>query len=194
MPLTEAEYRAALDDFADDPAWRDLPLETINEARARLARPGVTAIDDDTCWRGWEKIAFWARQTLGYVPPMAMTEGGWVPRDRAGSGPDTDIRWPHTTPRMVARRTLEMFNTESPMFALCPWLLGDDSMVSGGYVGWPYDSWTGWAYADRYGFEKPVIDMLANYPPSMDSQLLQAADRLRRAREKIAAARQSLEL
>lgn len=194
VPLTDAEYRAALDDFADDPAWYDLPLEMINDARRRLAHPGLTAIEDDTCWLGWEKVAYWAKQTLGYVPPMAMTEGGWVPRDRAGSGPNTDIRWPHTTPKMVAKKTLEMYNTAAPTFALCPWLLGDDSMVTGGYVGWPYDAWTGWAYAEHYGFEKPVIETLANNPPSPGDPLQEATDKVRLAREKVAAASNLLEL
>lgn len=166
-PLTEDEYRQALDDFADDPAWRDIPLETINEARRRLAHPGKTALDDDTCWRGWEKIQYWSEQAFGFAVPMAMTEGGWVPRDRAGSGADVDIRWPLTTPRMVARKTLEMEAENErlgrPLFALCPWLLADREM--GGADGWPFDAWVGWAYSDRYGLEKPVVRALKQNPP-----------------------------
>ncbi len=177
--LTEERYRAALDDYADDPAWRDLPLEVVNEARRRLVDPGKTAIEDDTCWRGWEKVAHWSQETLGYVVPMAMTEGGWVPRDRAGSGPDIDVRWPQTTPRMVATKTLVMFEAGSPFFALCPWLLADDDM--GGW-GWPFDAWHGWAYEDRYGRMKPVIQALQVEVSATPAGRLQAAqDRLTEA-------------
>ena len=102
-------------------------------------------------------MAHWSQETLGYVVPMAMTEGGWVPRDRAGSGPDVDVRWPQTTPRMVAKKTLAMFEAESPFFALCPWLLAGDDM--GGH-GWPFDVWHGWAYEDKYGRQKPVVRAL----------------------------------
>lgn len=166
-PLTEEEYREALDDYADDPAWRDIPLGTINEARRRLAKPGLTAIQDDTCWRGWEKVRYWSEQAFGFAVPMAMTEGGWVPRDRAGSGSDVDLRWPLTTPKAVARLTLEM-ETENerlgrPLFAHTPWLLADREM--GGADGWPFDAWVGWAYSERYGMEKPVVQALRRNPP-----------------------------
>ena len=179
--LTDEAYRRALDDYAGDPAWRDLPLEAINGARARLVHPGKTAIEDDTCWRGWEKVLHWSRETLGYEVPMALTEGGWVPRDRAGSGPDSDIRWPQTTPRMVARKTLEMFEAESPFFSICPWLLADDDM---GGSGWPFDVWHGWAYEERYGRQKPVIQTLQGNLPDDDTgpDLPVVGDKLRSAR------------
>ncbi len=77
---------------------------------------------------------------------MALTEGGWTPRDRAGSGGDIDIRMPHTTPKMVAKKTLQIYDAPSPFFAICPWLLADDAMLPEGYAGWPYDAWVGWAY------------------------------------------------
>ena len=63
----------------------------------------------------------WSLESFGFVVPMAMTEGGWVPRDRPGSGHNTDIRMPLTTPNMVAKRTLQMYDTPSPFFAICPW-------------------------------------------------------------------------
>ena len=160
--LTEHEYRLLLDDYADDPAWHDLPLDWINEARTRLANPTLTALEDDTCWRGWEKVAHWSNQSFGYVVPMAMTEGGWVPRDRAGSGPDTDVRWPHTTPRQVAVKTLQMFESSSPFFAICPWLVACGGM---GGVGWEDDAWVGGSFMDRYGYEKPVVQVLQDNPP-----------------------------
>jgi hypothetical protein len=162
-PLTEAGYRAALDDYWGDPQWQEEPLATLNARRAALAHPGLTALQDDTCWRGWEKVVYWSQEAFGYVVPMALTEGGWVPRDRAGSGSDIDNRWPHTTPNMVGKKTLQMFDVPSPLFAICPWLLGDDSMIPGG-VGWYYDAWTGWAFADQYGFHKPVVKMLQDNP------------------------------
>jgi hypothetical protein len=163
--LSEKEYARLLDDYAGDPAWREPSLEMINERRGALRSPGLTAIQDGTCWRGWEQVARWSLDSLGYVAPMAMTEGGWVPRDRPGTGQNTDVRVPHTTPRMVATKTLQMYEAPSPFFALCPWLLADDAMVAGGYVGWPFDSWVGWAYTERYGSEKPVVTLLKRTPP-----------------------------
>ncbi len=182
--LSEEAYREALDDYADDPAWSDVPLDAMNQARAALASPGKTAIEDDTCWRGWEKVAYWSQQTLGYIVPMAMTEGGWVPRDRAGSGTDSDIRWPQTTPRMVAQKTLAMFEADSPFFAICPWLLADEDMGGGG---WPFDAWHGWAYDDLYGRQKPVIKTLQENPPGVRTtpDLTAVADKLRGARGRL---------
>ena len=159
--LTEEAYKRMLDDFQDDPAWFDAPVELLNAQRQEWADSTRTAIQDDTCWRGWEKIVDWALESLGYIPPMAMTEGGWTPRDRAGTGP-VDIRWPHTTPRMVAKKTLHMYDVPSPFFAICPWLLADDDM---GGTGWPFDAWHGWAYSEKYGRMKPVITTLKQVPP-----------------------------
>lgn len=160
--LAEAEYRAALDDYADDPAWRDIPLDVINKARRDQANPYLTALDDDVCWNAWQKVDHYASITLGHSVPMAMTEGGWQPRDRAGSGPDCDLRWPLTTPRKVAEKTVAMFQSDAPLFAQCPWLLACGDM---GGSGWEYDSWVTWAYADKYGREKPVVQALQQTPP-----------------------------
>jgi hypothetical protein len=160
--LTEEAYDRLLDDYADDPRWREEPLELLNQKRVELQRANLTPIDDDTCWRGWEKVVHWSLETFGYVVPMAMTEGGWVPRDRPGTGPDTDIRMPHTTPRMVAKKTIQMYETPSPFFAICPWLLADEDM---GGSGWPFDAWHGWAYRDKYGIKKPVITALLELAP-----------------------------
>jgi hypothetical protein len=162
-PLTMEEYREALDDYADDPAWNEGEhvLALMNAQRVAWADPNLTPLADDTCWRGWEKVLHWSRETFGFEVQMAMTEGGWVPRDRAGSNP-TDIRWPYTTPNMVATKTLAMFEADSPIFAICPWLLADEDM---GGSGWPFDAWHGWAYADKYGRQKPVIGTLQENPP-----------------------------
>jgi hypothetical protein len=156
-PLSEEAYRRLLDDFARDPRWREEPLDLINQRRVELKAPGLSPVADDTCWRGWEKVVHWSRQSFGYVVPMAMTEGGWVPRDRPGSGPGIDVRMPHTTPKMVAKKTLQIYDTPSPFFAICPWLLADEDM---GGTGWPFDAWHGWAYNEKYGVEKPVVAVL----------------------------------
>ena len=162
-PLTMEEYRAALDDYADDPAWNEGPyvLELMNQQRAEWANPDLTPVMDDTCWAGWERVRQYSQDYFGLVVQMALTEGGWVPRDRAGSNPQ-DIRWPYTTPKMVATKTLEMFQADSPLLFQCPWLLADEDM---GGVGWPFDCWVGWAYTDKYGREKPVVQVLQDNPP-----------------------------
>jgi hypothetical protein len=156
--LTEESYRRLLDDFADDRTWWEEPIELLNQRRTELQSASLTALHDDTCWRAWEKIVHWSQESFGYVVPMAMTEGGWTPRDRPGTGPNTDIRMPHTTPKMVAKKTLQMFDLPSPFFALCPWLLADRDM--GGGDGWAFDAWHGWAYNELYGSKKPVITTL----------------------------------
>ena len=160
--LTEESYQRLLDDYASDRTWREEPIELLNQRRSELQSATPTALEDDTCWRGWEKIAHWSLDTFGYTVPMAMTEGGWVPRDRPGTGHNTDIRMPHTTPKMVAKKTLQMFDTPSPFFAICPWLLADEDM---GGIGWPFDAWHGWAYSGKYGRKKPVITALQQTPP-----------------------------
>ncbi len=161
-PLTEEAYRRMLDDYADDPAWYDAPVELLNRQRRDWADPNLTAVADPVCWRGWDQIVHFSLETLGYVVPMALTEGGWVPRDRAGSGSDIDYRNPYTTPNMVAKKTLQMYDMPSPFFAICPWLLADEDL---GGSGWPFDAWVGWAYSDKYGREKPVVDALKAVPP-----------------------------
>ena len=162
-PLAMDQYQAALDDFADDPAWMEGEhvLGLMNQQRAAWADPDKTPLEDDTCWRGWEKVLHWSRLTFGFEVQIAMTEGGWTPRDRAGSNP-VDIRWPYTTPRMVAQKTLQMYDWDSPLFAICPWLLASEDM---GGSGWPFDAWVGWAFSDKYGSQKPVIKLLQDNPP-----------------------------
>ena len=186
-PLTEQRRDWALDDYADDPAWTDPPLDIVNEQRRRWATPGKTILHDDTCWWAWKKVDHYARETLGHSVPMAVVEGGFVPRDRAGTGPNTDYRWPHTTPRMVARKTLAMFEEDSPLFAICPWLVADEEM---GHGGWPFDAWYGWAYSHKYGFRKPVIQMLIDNPPAVQGPT--AMDKIVEARALLAQAWEGL--
>ncbi len=181
VPLTMEEYRAALDDYADDPAWNEGPgvLELMNVQRRVWANPLANALDDDTCFNGWMRVAAWSEEALGFVAPMAMTEGGWVPRDRAGSGDLVDIRWPMMTPRQVAERTVAMFGSSTPMFALTPWLLASQDM---GASGWPDDCWVGYAYSDRYGREKPVVAALRETAAApVENPHPSTADRVRQA-------------
>lgn len=160
--LSGAEYFAELDDFADDPVWWDPPLDVLNAERTRLADPDKTALDDDTCWRGWEKVEYWMDLDLGFRIPHLMTEGGWTPRARAGSSDDVELRYTLPTPRVVAERTLAMYQADSPLLAICPWLLANQWL---GGAGWYDDEWAGGAYSDLYGFEKPVITRLRANPP-----------------------------
>lgn len=199
--LTDADIAAYLDDFAEDRSWQEETAAQINRLRfdQRWLRPGLTALEDDTCWRGWELVAHRSLESFGYVVPMAMTEGGWVPRDRAGSGNDIDCRLPHTTPRMVARRTLEMFQAvegdsiellysgetiPNPFFAVCPWLLADEDM---GGSGWPFDAWHGWAFEERYGRLKPVGQALIASQPGETPQPGPDMDALKASLRSIAA-------
>jgi len=163
--LTEEEYNSALGIYRNDPRWKDLPPDAINKQRTQWANPNLTALEDGVCWRGWEKVAYYSTESLGFVVPMFMTEGGWQPRDRAGKHPNIDIRWPLTTPEMVGERTLEMFNTPSPLIAQCPWLLGCRWM---GGIGWEDDAWAGGSFTEEYGFEKPVIQVLRDNPPQYE--------------------------
>ncbi len=196
VTLTMEEYRRLLDDYADDPQWNEGPsvLAQINAQRRAWARPGQTALDDDTCFRGYEKVLAWSRASFGFEVPLAMTEGGWTPRDRPGSGNAVDIRWPMTTPKMVAAKTLAMYEADTPMFALTPWILASDDM---GASGWPDDCWVGYAFSDRYGREKPVVRALqANAPeaaPGLSAPARIAAARDRLAGLDLAGARQALE-
>ena len=58
-PLTMDEYRAALDDYADDPAWNEGPgvLALMNKQRRAWANPNASPLTDDTCFQGWVKVA-----------------------------------------------------------------------------------------------------------------------------------------
>jgi len=187
-PITMEEYRAALDDYADDANWNEAIrdpgiINKINKQRRDWANPEKTVFQDQTCWHGWQVVVYYSHQTLGYVVPMAMLEGGFVPRDRPGSGGETtDIRWPYTTPKMVAKKTLAMYQEDTPFIAICPWLLACKEM---GGSGWEDDSWVGGSFSDKYGLEKPVVKLLHDNPPG---QRASRAELVRRARDKLDAA------
>jgi hypothetical protein len=170
-PMTPEEYDASLDDFAADPMWRDPPLDVLNQARAEQADPDLTPLQDDTCWRGWEKVEWWMGRDLGFRIPHLMGEGGWTPKARAGSGGDFELRYTLPTPRRVAERTLAMYQEPSPLFAICPWLLASEHL---GGSGWYDDAWCGGAFYDLYGFEKPVVQTLRANPPEPEPDLVRA--------------------
>jgi hypothetical protein len=160
---TQEEVDEALDDYAGDPAWDSPPWTWMNTQRQQWKHPGKTILDDATCWWSWKRVDHYARETFGKGVPMAVVEGGFVPRDRPGTGLNTDYRWARTTPNMVAEKTLAMFQEDTPLMAICPWLLADEDL---GHGGWPFDAWHGWAYYDKYGSRKPVIQTLIDNPPA----------------------------
>jgi hypothetical protein len=222
-PLTVEAYRAMLDDFwlhrdwmevwvqkrdangnpmwnedgtpvCDEPLTIQMSLDRINEARAGQVDPGRNAVGDDVCWRGYERVIAYAVDALGYVPPMCVGEGGWTPRDRPGSGAELDWRMPYTTLKAVAKKTVQALDEWSPFFAICPWLLGDDSMVTAGFVGWPHDAWVGWAWTPMYEYEKPVMTALRerNAQPEPGPDIQAAIAALRAADAQAIAAQQQI--
>jgi len=163
LQWTEDDLKEALGPWYDDPGYNDVPLELMNRKRREQMDPCLTAIDDDTCWRGFEKVEYWMLLNFGKVLPMALTEGGWTPGARAGGGPNSELRYPKPTPDTVAKYTSQMFSEHTPMLFQCPWLLADGDMA-GGDQGWPYDAWHGWTFPETGTPDcprcKPVIRAL----------------------------------
>lgn len=168
--MTMEEYQAGLDDFAHDLTWHSPPLAELNAARLEKANPDLKAWrderfpnegdnqGDDVCWRGWEQVQYWMDRDLGRRIPHCMTEGGTTPRARAGSRPeDIDKRYLLPTPKAVAKATVEMHTTESPLFAICSWLWA--SVWLDGSQGWEDDAWNGGSWM-QYGFTKPVVEAM----------------------------------
>ena len=164
-PLSIEEYHRDLDDYWNDIVWNEggYVLGLMNQQRREWANPNASPLEDDTCWLGWMKTMWYADQAFGFQVEMALTEGGWVPRDRAGGGDHPiDIRWPYTTPKMVAKKTLAAYESNSPFFAICPWILASSHM---GAVGWEFDCWVTDAYQPKYGPLLPVVKMLQDNAP-----------------------------
>lgn len=171
IPLTEAEWQQALDDFWGNPDWMQPPLEVMNAQRLakKEANPVLWGQDQNgrwysdytACWLAWKLVEYHARQILGFVPPLAVTEGGWVPRDRAGSGGDIDDRWALTTPKAVARQTVGLYE-DSNFFAICLWLYACAFMGGSGFED---AAWWGWAWWLIYGEYAPVVQALIDNPP-----------------------------
>jgi len=192
-PLTQAEYLALLDDFADPetyPDWHIPPLDELNAEReakknANL-RPDIPKAQggDPVCFNGWMMAEKFMADCLGYYVPHAMTEGGYTPKAIAGTTPETfEKRYLKPTWHQVAARTVEMFGRpDVPMFALCPWLLASTYLGGGG---WEEDAWFGggggWLL---YGFKKPVATALegGQQPPcDVEQALANAQQALGRA-------------
>lgn len=161
--ITDAEWRAALDDFVDHPHFNSKTVAMINACRDTWPNP-ATVWDDPTCFGAWRVIRDAARRWFGCEIAMCMTEGGWTPRDNA----HRDDRYPYTTPKQVGRYTLDVFNAaDHGLYAITPWVIN-------GEPGWYTESWIGGAYAETvdrdtgraYGYEKPVVRMLEADTPT----------------------------
>lgn len=159
--LTERDLVDWFGPFYDDKGLNDVPLEVVNYARTTGKRPGLTAIEDDTCWRGWELAAERMKQVFGKTVLMCQTEGGWTPGAIAGGGSNRDLAHLRPTPDTVAEYTIAALRTETPLLFQASWLLGDS--VLGGSGGWDMDAWcTGWWRhgGPRYWYYMPIIDAL----------------------------------
>jgi hypothetical protein len=174
--MSQEQYDDALHPFQDDPNWQDPPLSVLNAEREAKKNPTLQAWGefnvDTTCWRGWEQVEYWMQRDLGFSIPHFMTEGGVTPKARAGSTQeDMERRYTLPTPLTVARDTLAMFNVpDSPFTGCCPWLLA--SVHLGGSNAWEDDAWCGGSWFAEYGFEKPVVQTLADNPPGQTDPVL----------------------
>jgi len=172
IQMTLAEYNAGLDDFADVADWRDPPLPILNAARREYANANLTAIDDPTCWMGWQKIEYWMDRDLGFRIPMFMGEGGTTPKARAGSGHNNELRYLLPTPIRVGDWTSEIYHwnqlpnrpAKHNLFALTAWL-----GMRAGFPGWGSDPWWGSDYSVFYGYEMPVVQVLRDNPPQSNA-------------------------
>lgn len=176
-PLTETGYRVALDDFWDVPGFRDFTLGQINEQRKLLANRYKTFLDDTTCFGAWRNVYYEFERLHGFRPVTCMNEGGWVPKDRPGSGENVDYRWPMTTPKMVARLTVESLKVDHGMFALTPWISygwSDNGWYNNGSFSDVTDSDTG----KPYGPEMPVIAALKNLMLNPADELVSIASEI----------------
>lgn len=156
--ITQAEWESALDDFVNDPTFRDIYPDMINAQRSewRDSKEVATFTNCFNVWKAVDQMAWDILDISSLV--VCMTEGGWTPRDN----PWQDCRYPRTTPKQVAKKTLEVFKaTDHGMFAMTPWIWN-------GEPGWYTESWFGGAYMDvvdrdtglPYGIEKPVVKAL----------------------------------
>jgi len=174
--LTEQDLMDWFGPFYDDRGLNDVPLWQVNHARINGVQPGLTPLQDPTCWRGWEQVADWMMRHFGRPLLMCLTEGGWTPGAVAGSGTDRDLRFPRPTPDTVARYTLDIMQAETPMLFQAPWLLGDS--VLGGSGGWDMDAWcTGWWRhgGPEYWYYMPVVRALQQHPPDVNPAAVRVA-------------------
>ena len=85
----------------DGDAWEGWSLERLNQFRIERSNPGATAVDDPTCWRGYERYDALIRRQIGRSLPILATENGFVVGERQ------DKRYPATTPQLHGVQTLE---------------------------------------------------------------------------------------
>jgi len=159
--LTEDDLKEWFGPFYNDRGLNDVPVEMVNEARQNGKQPGLTALDDTTCWRGWEEVQHWMIKHFGKTLLMCETEGGWTPGAIAGSGNNRDLRFLRPTPDHVAEWTMYSFQANTPLLFQCHWILGDS--VLGGSGGWDMDAWcTGWWRhgGPEYWYYMPVVKAL----------------------------------
>jgi hypothetical protein len=143
----------------------------------------LTAIEDDTCWRGWERVVQQMTTHFGRPLLLCETEGGWTPGAVAGTGANRDLRFLRPTPDQVGEWTLASYQAEIPVLFQCHWLLGDS--VLGGAGGWDMDAWcTGWWRhgGPDYWFYMPAVRACIDHPPGPPQD---AAVKVREARDRI---------
>lgn len=161
LPLiTEQELRDWFGPFYGDYGFNDFSASAINAARKTLAQPGLTAVEDATCYRGFERVQAWMIDHFGKTLGICMTEGGWTPMAWC------DPRYPRPTPETVAGWTLEVFeDPDNPLIFQCPWLLAN-SFMGAAWSGWEYDSWVNGVWRDIYPDDlMPVVKTLQANPP-----------------------------
>ncbi len=165
VPLTREEYDALAPDGWNGPHWGARSLEFVNEHRRTGVNPGDTAVDDPTCFRGYEYFAHLCQQHLGYYIPILSTENGPV------VGEDNDPRYPTTTPEIHRDKVVEicriMMGTSeqfdpAPDYYFCTafWILGN-SVLGSLSSQWEPQAW----FSDRWpGGKLPAVDALRALP------------------------------
>lgn len=162
--LTEEAYHALGPSAWQGPHWGERTLEFVNQHRKNGANPGATAVDDPSCWRGYEYFAHLALQHLGYHIPLLSTENGPL------VGQDDDPRYPTITPELHRDIIIEqcriMMGTsrqaeQAPDYYFCTayWILG--SSVLGASGPWEEHAW----FSPHWdGGKLPVVDALRALP------------------------------
>ena len=163
--LTEEEYQRLGTAAWEGPHWGHRTLEFVNLHRQQGKNPGHTAVDDPTCWNGYEYFAHLSLQHLGYHIPILSTENGPV------VGEDNDPRYPTTTPEIHRDKVVDMCRimmgthetySQAPDYYFCTafWILGN--RVLGSRSGrWEPQAWV----SNRWPGERlPVVDALRALP------------------------------
>ncbi len=165
IPLTEEEYNRLGPSAWEGPHWGHRTLEFINAHRREGKNPGATAVDDPTCWNGYEYFAHLSLHHLGYHIPILSTENGPV------VGEDNDPRYPTTTPEIHRDKVVDMCRimmgtheeySQAPDYYFCTafWILGNRVLGSRS-VRWEPQAWV----SSRWPGERlPVVDALRALP------------------------------